>query len=458
MQTTAQKLPTGKLIIYALGQLGWSLASFSVGNLLIYFYLPAESEQQADFPPFILQGFVLGFLTIIGLINFGARLLDAFTDPMIAGMSDRSQSKWGKRRIFMAAAVIPFALFSVLVFMPPVSGLSSLNVAWLALMIALFYVSMTLYVVPYTALIAEFGHNSRQRLNISTAISITWAIGFAIGSQVYVLQQVFEPELGAVAAFQRVIFIFGILSAVLMALPVLLIDETKYSRHSPSAEPPLAALKATFANRNFRFFVLSDLTYWLAVTFITSGINYYVTLLLGLDTKYSSLLMLIMFLLSFVFYLPVNIFSRRLGKKRMLIIGFGVFAALFGLLFFMGKLPIPVMVQVGLVALLAGLPLAIFGILPNAIVADITEADGRLSGNYKAGIFFASRALMMKLGISLANIIFPSLLLLGKSANNDLGVRLTGLAALVFCILGLLIFLRYNEQEIEDGLAHESEV
>jgi Na+/melibiose symporter-like transporter len=93
--------------------------------------------------------------------------------------------------------------------------------------------------------------------------------------------------------------------------------------------------------------------------------------------------------------------------------------------------------------------------MPNAIVGDLAESDGIVTGNYKAGTFYGARALMMKLGISLANLIFPSLLLLGKSVTDNAGIRVTAAAAFVFCITGLLLFLRYREKKVLAILSQE---
>ena len=66
-------------------------------------------------------------LTYIGLVFALGRLFDAFTDPMIAGLSDKSHSKFGRRRKFLAISVLPFSLLSVLAFIPPVQGSSVLE-------------------------------------------------------------------------------------------------------------------------------------------------------------------------------------------------------------------------------------------------------------------------------------------------------------------------------------------
>jgi Na+/melibiose symporter-like transporter len=166
------------------------------------------------------------------------------------------------------------------------------------------------------------------------------------------------------------------------------------------------------------------------------------------------MLQLMMFALSLLFYVPVNLIAKKTGKKNLLIVGFAAFLLTFAFTFVLGKVPMDLMLQGYILSFLGAIPLAIFGILPNAMVADIAEADGIVTGNYKAGIFFGARTFMSKMGQSAAGILFPSLLLLGRSVDNDWGIRLTALAAFAFLIVGLLLLLRYNENEINETLAH----
>ncbi len=452
-QFKAEALPLWKKVMYALGQFGWSLGSFSVGNLLVYFYLPPESGSRAIFPSFIHQGYILGFLTVIGLIFAFGRIWDAFTDPWIAGLTDRSTSPFGRRRKFLAIGALPFAFLGVLAFVPPVAGESVLNTVWLFVVVTLFYWFMTMYVTPFFAWMSELGHNPKERLFLSTLISITWALGFATGSQAPALQSHFEATMAAVPAFQLTVAIFAGIAAVLMYLPVIFIDERRYCEPNISTEGTFQAVMSAFRNRNFLFFTLSDLTYWSALTFITTGLVYYVTILLGLDKSVYSQLMLVLFALSFLFYVPVNLIAQKLGKKKLLIIAFVLYAAVFVIVFPLGRWPMEPIVQAYLLMVLASMPLAIFGILPNAIIADIAEADGIRTGNFKAGIFFGARTFMSKVGQMLGALIFPSMLLLGKSPGNDIGVRLTGVVAFGFCAAGFFLFLKYNEKEVLKILA-----
>lgn len=454
MKAKIETLPFGRKIIYALGQLGWSLGSFGVMNLLYYFY---DSNMNPDgsrmFPVYITSAAVLGIIAAL------SRVFDGVTDPLIAGLSDRSKSKFGRRRTFMAIGALPFAAISVLIFLPPSSS-AVVNTVWLMVFTFLFYLFMTMYVTPFFALMSELGHNPDERLQLSTMISITWALGFMIGNGSYAVQGFFESTgMEPLQAFQTVIIIFAVVSVVLMYLPVIFINERRYCEFHSSSEGSFKAVLNAFKNRNFLVFTLSDLTYFLALTFIQTGISFYIIQLLGLPKETASMLMTVLFLLSFVFYIPVSLIAKRIGKKKLLCVAFGVFILNFLFLSFWGRLPLPVGVQAGVVTVLGALPMAIFGILPNAIVADIAEADGRTTGNFKAAVFFGARTFMSKMGASITLLIFPFISHLGGEnggAPTTLGIRTTAIAGMIFLVIGLLLFLRYNEKQVLGVLKNEA--
>jgi len=432
-------------LAFAIGQFGWSLATFCVFNQLTYFYLPPETGE-TNFPVFIYQGAILGVLTIIGLISFGGRILDAITDPWIANISDRSTSKLGKRRLFLLLGALPLALFSFLVFYP-ISDNASVNSAWLMVTIVLFYVSFTLYTVPYAALFTELCHVVEDRMQLSTMISVTWALGFFVGNTIFVLQGIFEQTMSKTAAFQQSVLIFAVLSFLAMLVPAIFINEKKYSKQAVSELSIRDAITEVMKNVNFRNFVISDMIYFLSLTIIQSGIVYYVTVLLQYDKAYTTYFMGGAFILSIVvFYALVNLAVNRYGKKRVMSIGFLIFGATFLMAALLGNPLLSKMVQLAIMGVMAAIPMAIFGIVPNAIVADIVYVHERKTGKQLAGMFFAVRTVMMKVGIALAGLLFPSFLLLGRSVENDFGIRFSGFAALAFCVLGFLLFQRYKDE------------
>nr|HPO03867.1 MFS transporter [Treponemataceae bacterium] len=112
-------------------------------------------------------------------------------------------------------------------------------------------------------------------------------------------------------------------------------------------------------------------------------------------------------------------------------------------------------------SLLAAIPLAVFGILPNAMISDMAEAWAIETGQHKAGVFFGFRTFMSKMGQSIGAVILPSLVMLGASASNGevvgvFGVRLTTICALGFCVAGVLLLLRYDEKKVQDTLSRRA--
>lgn len=441
-------LPLSKGIAYAIGQLGWSLTLGLVVSYLIYFYLPPAD---ARLPELIPSFYLFGFISIIGLITMGGRLIDAVTDPWIATLSDRSTAKRGRRISFMAKGGLPMVVMMFLLFMPPSGDPGALNIIWLTVTLFLFYLFYTIYVTPYFALIAELGHTPQEKLNLSTYISLTFFLGTALASQAPMLFPIFEGAgMDRIASIRITFALLGLFSLICLYVPVFAIDEKKYSTGVPSTVPMLESLKLTFRNRNFLPFALSDMVYFLALTILQTALIYYVTVLLRQQEQFYSLLFIVMAVVSFACYPAVNLVARRTGKKKMIVGSFILFSALFGLtsLFGLPWVPLSLTAQGYLLAVLGGLPLAAFGILPNAIVADIAEHDALKTGSHREGIYYGARTFMQKVGQMIAMLVFTSLLVLGRDVGDDLGVRISGLVAAVFCLGGLYLFSRYDEKKL----------
>ncbi|MFP4384097.1 MAG: MFS transporter [Spirochaetia bacterium] len=204
-----EKISKGKMILFAFGALGWSLLSFSPANLLNYFYFPPETGEGTVFPVFIFQGAVIGVLTILGIISFAGRAFDAVTDPVIAGISDRSNFRFGRRRTFMLTSAPFFTLFSLLPFVPLRQTQDPVNSIWLAVSLFLFYLFFTMYMVPYSAMIPELGRTSKDRLFICTIGSVGWALGFFFGNSIYAVKDLLTAAgFSDVSAFQTGIGLF----------------------------------------------------------------------------------------------------------------------------------------------------------------------------------------------------------------------------------------------------------
>ena len=434
---------------FAIGQLGWAILSGVVTNWLVYFYMPSEQMVAQGWPLFITQGIVFAGMTVIGLITALCRLVDGFIDPFIASKSDSLDNPKGRRIPFMRVAAIPFAIMAVVVFTVPCTGSEGFNDVALLVCLVAFYVTLSLYCTPFNALIPELGRTQELRVNLSTYISVTYFLGTAVAYLVPNVAGLFEGALGAANGYRVTIAILAVIAVICMLIPALTIDENLYAETEPSSTPMGESVVKTFKNRQFQVFEFSDVLYWVAITMFQTGMPYYITALMGLPDDMNFVLFAGMTLISLVFYAPVNVFAKRLGKKRLVAFAFFFFCVAFGVTTLCGMFGIPAMAWGVAVAILAAIPMAVLGILPQAVLADIAEADAVKSGENREGMFYAARTFSMTLGQSLAMILFTSISTLGA---NGMGYRLTALVATAFCLLGGMVFTRYDERATIDTI------
>ena len=448
-----KKITNKVLWQFAIGQLGWSMLSGIVSNWLVFFYMPEDVELKAGQKLFITQGSVFLGLTVIGMITAVGRLFDAVTDPYIASKSDRCRHKDGRRIPFMRAIAVPFAAITVLIFVSPVGEVSWINNITLLVTLLLFYLFMTIYCTPYNALLPELGRDPKDRINVSTYISVTFFVGSAFSYLVPNIAGFFRDAVGYANSFRITIGILAAVAAVCMLVPVFTIKESDYVDTTPSETPAFASLAKTFSNKEFRKFVYSDIFYWVALTMFQTGLSFYITSLIGLGADKTFILFATMTAMSLVFYAPVNILAKKLGKKKLVMSAFIFFSMVFLFTAFAGKLGLPKMVNGFMIAVLASIPMAVLGILPQAIVADVAQADGIKTGESREGMFFAARTFAMKLGQALAMVLFTSIKGIGE---NGFGLRLTAAVAAILCLVGGLILGAYNERQVTGVIAEGS--
>lgn len=443
-----KSLSTGKIWLFAAGQFGWSLLSGLISNWLVYFYQPDEAAIANGQTVFIPQGLVvLGIFTVIGGITAFGRLFDAFTDPWIASLSDRCTSEKGRRIPFLKWASLPLALSTVLVFWSPVNENSRINAVFLFFMVMAYYLSITAYCTPYNALIPELGHSQTERLNISTVISFTFIAGTAVAYLAPVIWGLFVPAFGRVNAVRITFAILAVIAFVCMQIPVWSINEKEYVNTVPSKDTAFSSLASTFKNGEFRKFVGSDILYWIAITMFQTGLPFFVTSLLKLPETMTTLYFVGMTALSLVFYIPINRLAPKLGKKKLILGAFCIFSLSYLYTGFLGEISLISPNVQGLILMVtASLPMAVFGILPQAVVADIAQSDAKRTGSNREGMFYAARTFAFKLGQSLSMLLFTAISTIGSQTGT--GYRMAAFLAAAFCLLGGIVFLFYNENTI----------
>jgi Na+/melibiose symporter-like transporter len=166
---------------YSAGQTGQSVSDFGFGTLLFIYYNQVLG----------LSGSYTGLGVAIALF------FDALVDPAVGSWSDGFQSKWGRRHLFMAAAILPLGLMFFALFWPP-EGLSQMQLfLWFTLFSVLVRASLSFFNVPYLSLGAELSQDYQERTQIVALRLVVGAISIlgitAIGWNYFFVGSASDP-------------------------------------------------------------------------------------------------------------------------------------------------------------------------------------------------------------------------------------------------------------------------
>jgi GPH family glycoside/pentoside/hexuronide:cation symporter len=443
----AQNLPFRKQVAYAFGMMGWSIMINLISVILVYLYLPPNSS---GLPRLITQVAIFGIFNVIAIITASGRLIDAVYDPLIAQFSDRSQNPKGRRIPLMKLAIVPSMIFCFLVFFPLTESESALNIGWLSAMLIGFYISSTTYIIPYNALLPELAPSPKDKVRLATLQSVGYVFGIGIASNAFNLTALFQNLFGSmsrITALQLTVLLMVALAALFMLITTIAINEKEYCKSVPSSVPMRRALKQTLTNRNFLLFIVADFSYFIATTFITSGLMYFITVLLRLHESIGNRLMITMVLVSFLFYPLINYLAGKIGKKKVVVFSLGLLSLIFLGVYFLGRMALAPEMQIYGLIIFAAIPMASLNILPNAILAEIIEKDSKDTNENKEAIYFAVRYFFVKIAQTFGIALFSMFLVYGKDIGNDFGIRLNGILGFVLCFLAALIFTRFKEEK-----------
>jgi len=218
----------------------------------------------------------------------------------------------------------------------------------------------------------------------------------------------------------------------------------------------VGSLLATIKNRPFVIYLVGNITFWFGFNIISAGVTYYITVLLGLPLDRVTNFMAVTFGVAIVFMPVLNMVAKSLGKRNTMILLLGMFAVILPSIYFLNFARLPVdPVLAGYVLLgLAGIPLSGLFIVPDAIVADLTDYDEMLTGQRHEAMYFGAQGFFLKvtMGIStfLMTLIFS---IFGNTITCPLGVQLTGPVAGLFALIGMTAFMffpRDIEKKVEE--------
>ncbi len=440
-------VPIRKKIAYAA-----PAAALAVIGIPVYVYIPKFYTD------------VVGInVVLLGYILFSVRLFDAVTDPLIGYASDRTQTRFGRRRPYIIGGSFFVALLMILLFNPP-AGSPAFETAWFGLTIYALFLFWTIVTVPYESLGPEITFDYHER-----TVLFGMRDGFLIGG-----------TLMAASAPALVKIIFGLPDNAdgerakffwisLIYTPILIgscwwcvtsIKELPQKVSSTSTEI-FSGIRQVFSNRPFMILLL-------AYTISAIGNNLPATLILFyvqyvLESDLADFFLLLYFVTGILF-LPAWIYlARRTGKKIAWLASMALNTGAFIGVFFLG--PGDALIY-GTLVFFSGIGFGATLAIPSAIQADVIDYDELLTGKRREGQYIGlwsiSKKLAAAVGIGLGlSILGMAGYIPNAEQSESVKLALRTLYALVpsLCnFAGLLIALAYPlndtiHQQIRSAIA-----
>lgn len=390
-------VPLGRLTAYALP--GFALA---MPMIPAFVFLPA------------FYGAALG-LSAAGFALLIARGIDVLVDPIVGILSDRWNTRYGRRKPWIVVGAVIGGIAIVQLFQPP----DTVTTAYLIFWSVLLYVGWTLVQIPYTAWGAEFSGDYYQRSRITSAREGVMVVGIlAAGAVPAIVSGSGGSEQEAYAAISWMAVLVGgpLIAIMLWRVPDIAPPAQRLSLRKPSASFFLELQKIA-KNRPFTRLIAAWFVNGLATGIPASLFLLYLEHALYANATERSMLTLVYFF-SAVAAIPLwLVLSKRWGKHRAWCVSMAMACLAF---IWVPLLEPGQVIAFGAICVITGMGLGADLSLPPALQADVVDYDTLRSGQHRAGFFFALWSMSTKLAFALAvGIAYPLLDAVGFSPSGD---------------------------------------
>lgn len=391
-------------ISYGSGSLGTGLFAALPGLLLLYFMTETLG---------ISPG-------LAGMGVFIPKIWDVITDPVMGGISDRTSTKWGRRRPFLLAGAILLPIFLALLFNVPEFQSPTGSFFYVTLVYILCATAYTLFQVPYIAMPAEMSGDYNERTSIMSYRMAFMTAGIMIAGAA--APMIIEAAGGGRTGY-------AVMSAVLagVCLTAMMISfwGTRRAPFLDRIETSLGfADQARIARRNRPFvrLIIGFFPQQVAVGSMIASLPFYVKYILGSGNT-TVTIMFVCLVLPAIVTMPLWVaISKKYGKLACYLISSSGFGGL-SLILLSGR-PTNLGFLFVVVAVLgtcyAGIQLFPFSMLPDAI-----QLDRIRSGLRREGVFTGIWTAGEKTGMAFGALLSGSLLSWGGFIESAAGQTIT---------------------------------
>jgi glycoside/pentoside/hexuronide:cation symporter, GPH family len=384
---------------YGLGDLSGNIMFSAISFFLLYFFINVGGLNPK----------------LAALVFIIARFWDAITDFWMGSISDRTNTRWGKKKVYMLFGAVPYGLMFIILWIVPFGDDATQTVRFLYYTFAylLYNTTWTIVYIPYNALTANMTGDYDERTSLNAYRIVMANIGILLGAAVFALladgtASVFYQIYGSEkTAYGLAGAIFGVLALIIMLVCVSSVTE-RVDYQEQGRKNLLVTLKEFFSLREFRNIITYYLLSMIGFDIIMAIFIFFINDTLGFGGGSDSMLFVAIPLVTAIVSAALWVYlSEKYSKHKVY-----AAASVFMFVVLLACLIVPPQNYLALISVCigAGIGMSAIQILPFASLPDVVEVDQHVYGSRREGAYYGINQFMYKLASGLA-IAFVSFVL-----------------------------------------------
>ena len=336
------------------------------------------------------------------------KIWDSVNDPLMGYITDRTMSRWGRRRIYLLLSAIPMLLAMFFFFTAPSYLPVSLHFAWAVVALILLDTASTMGNIPYSSLTPELTNDYHEQSSLNgyrfgCAVFGTIAGAVAVQPLVQTFARPGAPEpLIDPRGFSMMGLILGSIMAIVTLLTFFGTKENKITKEELPKQGFIKSYIGVFKNKPFVILFMSYALHMTGICFITTALPYYTENVLRRGDV-TTMAMAVLLLTAMVF-IPVSVkVSKKIGKKITYQICFAILSSACLILYFLGHL-LPLGFFYGLLVY-AGIGVGFSYVSPFAMIPDTIEYQSSKEKQRNEGSYYGMWTFISKMGTAIALFI-----------------------------------------------------
>ncbi|WP_454299434.1 MFS transporter [Salana multivorans] len=395
---------------YGVGMFGTSIPINLIKGSMLYFYTV-----------------VLGMdATVFATVYAVYSVIDAIDNPLFGYLSDRTRTRWGRRKPYLVVGSLVLLVSSILIFTVPanVATNATLLVVWFATFTILAEIADSVINANYGALLPELfpAEKTRAKANAIRQSGQLVAMILALGLTPILARSVLGCEIGAAGCtnpavgYERLAIIYAVLGVGVILYMALGVHENPAIERE---ERPafFRSIGQILSSTYFWTIGVVNACYGAAMALVLNGLQLFVNYSLGGDGTTATILQVVVIVSAIALVAVWARLVRRWGAERTWKRALPIAAVAFGTMFFAQNLG---------TAIAAGIAVAVgyAGVLAtnDLIMARVLDDDARRHGVHREGVFLAAFGVLGRLnGVIVAAALWSMTAFFGYHNGNDPG-------------------------------------